>query len=819
MKFGLITPQQTTISTSRRSRRRSALCLLVLTGLFLPLTAFPQSEVDPPHIAGVRFVGTFDFPDEVLQNQIHTTPNRRFLGFRGWHWWLWLYQVGESGRLGSRLSRGLMTLGEPPSLLDETALNADLDQLRIFFEREGYFQSEIEYRVRINKQHAFVTFDILQGPATVVSHVSYTGLDSLDTPQLENLVQASLFPPLVDQSLLDYKPIPQRFREGMLIEERRRLLALLQNMGYASVTRDSIRAIVTPIAADSFAVELRIHPGKRFRYGSVLFEVKGPERSVPIREDTLYTEGSTPPYITAKIEGDQRIGTSLLRKALILRPGQWYNRSEIQATKRRLEASGVFSFTDIVSLDPINQSLPHRITVRTRPRHQFLFSTFIRQINGAIEDIGDELGGGLGLTYKNANMFGNGEVLSLNATGSATADIGTSFFSSTLAEFSASVSLPYSTFPFHRLNSSPNFLQTRTRFTFSFLTARRQDLNLIIRGRAAARIRFELQHTPTITSLIDLMDLSLSQPDTLRGFEARFLSRVLGDGTSQVIDPVQRAQILEDYTQPQVNNAIRYTLRSERGNPLRKDEGYSHEVSLEFGGTLPYLLDLYVFTPGTQEQSLNLFSFTGSKSRANYRQYIRFASSFRQYFRLSNRTILATKFIGGWVHPIGKANVAPFTHRFYSGGASSVRGWALRQLGPGAASFRQLTTNQRETNLFGGDIKLEASVELRQTVIQGRLGADWILATFTDAGNVWFGPRNPGFTPTNPGQPTGRFVIENLFRESGVGWGMGIRASWAYLVARMDLAVRIYDPADPETGFFPTGLREWVGYFRLGHAF
>ena len=104
-------------------------------------------------------------------------------------------------------------------------------------------------------------------------------------------------------------------------------------------------------------------------------------------------------------------------------------------------------------------------------------------------------------------------------------------------------------------------------------------------------------------------------------------------------------------------------------------------------------------------------------------------------------------------------------------------------------------------------------------MIQGRLGADWILATFTDAGNVWFGPRNPGFTPTNPGQPTGRFVIENLFRESGVGWGMGIRASWAYLVARMDLAVRIYDPADPETGFFPTGLREWVGYFRLGHAF
>lgn len=818
MKYGLTIRRPTTISITRTSKW--GLFLLIVAGGLLSENILAQTASDPPHISSVDFVGAVDFSHEVLQNNIRTTANRKFLGIRGFHWWLWLYQLGDAGTLGSRLSRALMNVGEPPSSPDEGLLSADVEQLQIFLQREGYFQSEITPEVHINGAHAHVTFNILQGPATVISHVSYTGLDSLSRAQQLQIAATSHLPPRPNQPLLDYRAIPQRYREGQLIEERRRLLTLLRNMGYAAVTRDSIRAIVTPVTTDSFDVEIRIQAGQRFRYGAVQFEVEGPDRPAPLRIDSLFVEGDSSRLVTSKIQGNRRIKSSLLTNALNIRPGNWYNQSEIQSTKQRLQASGVFSFTDIVSLAPTGQVLPHRITVRTRPRHQFLFSTFIQQSNGALGGVGNELGGGLGLTYKNANMFGSGEVLSLSATGSVAADVDTTFFSSTLAEFSATISLPYLTFPLLRLGSSLDLYQTRTRFTFSYLTARREDLNLIIRGRASARIRFELRHTPNVTSIIDLMDLSLSQPDTLRGFESRFLSRVFNASqNSQIIDPVQRAQILEDYTQPQINNAIRYTFRSEQVNPLRRDDGHSYEANIELGGTLPYILDRFVFTPGTQEQSLRLFSFVGSDSQANYRQYIRFVSSFRRYFRLGTRTVLATKFIGGWAHPIGKATVVPFTHRFYSGGASSVRGWGLRQLGPGAASFNQITKNQRETNLLGGDIKLEASLELRQTMAQDRLGADWIFATFTDAGNVWFGPRNPGFAATSLGQPTGRFIPRNLFKETGIGWGSGVRISWPYLVVRLDLAIRVYDPARPEEGFFPTGLRNWVGYFRLGHTF
>lgn len=820
MKYGLTIPPLTTIFISWTSECRY-LCLLIPLLLFLQVAdSLAQPSSDPPLIEEIRFSGTYDFPEEILRGNIRTTRNRRFLGIQGFKWWLWLYRVGESGRLGSRLSRAFLSIGEPPSLLNHTMIDSDIDQLRIFFEREGYLQSDITSEIEMIEDHVIVTFHIVQGPATVVSHISYSGLERLDPPLLQQLVEFSLYPPLNNQPLLSYKTIPQRFREGQLIEERRRLLNLLQNLGYATVTRDSIRALVTPVASDSFQVEIRIRPGERYRFGPIYFNVDGPESSVPVRMDTLSVDTLSSALITSTIQGDRQINTSLLTKSLHVTPGNWYNWSEIQATKRRLESTGVFTFTNIVRLDPDHHLLPHRIFVRSRPRHQFLLSSFVRQSNDGLSDVANELGGGLGLTYENANLFGNGEVLSLNSTGSIAADIGRDFLQSTLFEVSATVRLPYLTFPLRRLISTDDLIQTRTQFSFTYLTTRREDLNLIIRGRASARIRFELQHTEHLTSFIDLLDLSLSQPDTLRGFENIFQNRILGtEESSRVIDPVQRAQIIEDYTQPQINNAIRYTLRSEKGNPLRKEDGYSFETSIELGGTFPYLLDRFVFTPGTQEQSLRLFSFVGSESEANYRQYVRLVSSYRKYSQLSSRTVLATKILGGWSHPIGKSTVIPFTHRFYSGGASSVRGWTLRGLGPGSTTFRQLTTNQRETNLLGGDIKLEASVELRRTIIRERLNADWIFATFTDAGNVWFGPRNPGFSSTTSDQPTGRFVFQNLYKEIGVGWGVGLRASWAYLVARFDLAVRVYDPADPNGGLFPTGLNEWIGYFRLGHAF
>jgi outer membrane protein assembly factor BamA len=91
------------------------------------------------------------------------------------------------------------------------------------------------------------------------------------------------------------------------------------------------------------------------------------------------------------------------------------------------------------------------------------------------------------------------------------------------------------------------------------------------------------------------------------------------------------------------------------------------------------------------------------------------------------------------------------------------------------------------------------------------LAADWILAFFVDAGNVWFGPRNPG-------DPDGRFRFPSVVRELGVGSGVGLRVAWEYIIIRLDLAFKVHDPIRRGT-FLPGRLEHSLIHFGIGHAF
>lgn len=796
------------------------LMLLWLAGA--PLTGFAQ-KAGRVLVDEVRFSGNVHFPDEALGSRIQTAPNRRFLAIHGFHWWRWIYQLGDSGVLGDRIGNVLKVNGEPPAWLDTAVVSSDAEQLRLFYASEGFREAQIGARIDTVADRATVEFEISPGTATHIRQVSYTGLDGLPPARRRELVSNSLLlPEGPDADAAAYRARDRRFSEPLLVDERRRLLALLRDDGYAAVSRDSIRAIVIPVSPDSFDVEMRIRPGPRYRFGPIHFEVEGPDESGTVRTDSAGGETGAP-SVSWRIRNDAIMGEALLLRALRAEPGQWYSQSQILATKRRLEASGVFSFTGIESRAPLGSLLPQVITARSRPRHRVQFESFALQSSGVLGGVGNELGAGLGLSYENRSLFGSGELLRLASTGSIAADVDSTVFSSAQAEITGSLTLPYLPGPAGRLDRALGLYQARTRLSLSLITARREDLRLIIRGRGTARVRLEMQHARLVTSYVDVLDVSLSNPDTLGGFQERFLDRILGgEGGAFPADPVQRARILEDYTQPQINNALRYTLSAASVNPLRRDHGYSYEAALEIGGNLPYLLDNHVFTPGTLEGSLpGLPGISGrTSSRLNYRQYVRFVADLRRYERLSPATVLAWKVIGGWAHPTGRARVVPFDRRFYSGGASSVRGWRLRELGPGAASFQAgAESNTSATNILGGDIKIETGAELRQTMLRELLAADWILAVFADAGNVWFGPRNPGFMELGTAAPTGRFAIRRFYREVGVGVGLGLRLNWEYLVARFDVAVRAHDPASPDAGILPTGLREPTVYFRIGHAF
>ena len=802
------------------------LLLLMWTFAAPSLHAQSSSERDP-RITNVRFEGDLHFPRQQLLQRVRTRANRRLLGVPGLNWWLWLYQTGDSGILGRTLGGALKSIGEEPAEIDPHLLEADVERLRNLYQQEGYRSAEIEVEVDTSSSGstATITFHIDAGPPTFIRSVEFGGLDSLSEESRQELARGSLLRSRRAE-WIDSRHFIARdrlFSEPMLLEERRRILSFLRDRGYASVSRDSIRAVIYAEDPDSFDVRFEIKPGERYRFGDVHYNVVGPEPDQTVRTDTAAVGTGE---VTVRIAEEGRLQPRLLYQSLQFEPGQWYNQSRLLGTKRRLEGSGVFIFSDIIGLgsntvraEGENPVLPHRIDLRTRPRHQIRFETFMLQRSGLV-GVENEIGTGAGFTYENANLFGGGEMFRMRLSGSIAADVDSKLFTSAQTEISTSLTLPYLVRPFGWIDRRLGLYDARTRLSFNLLTARRDNLNLIIRGRGSALYRLEAQHSATVTSWLDLVDLSISNPDTLTGFRSAFLDRVIGDNGNgdPLLDPLQRAQILEDYTQPQINNALRYTLRSARVNPLVRDQGYSHEMSIEIGGNLPYLLDRHLFTPGELEGSLPGLPFFGGdrESRLAYRQYVRFLMDLRNYRPLGRGTVVAGKFVVGFSHPTGGSDVVPFDRRFYAGGGSSVRGWGLRLLGPGGARFG-VTESEELTNILGGDVKFETSIELRQTLIRNLLAAEWLSTLFVDAGNVWFGPRNPGFGTGLAQSDDGRFRFPGFLQEFGVGSGIGLRLAWDYLIIRLDMAYKVHDPA--RIGLFPDALRDPTIHFGIGHTF
>ncbi|MFB6097656.1 MAG: BamA/TamA family outer membrane protein [Salinibacter sp.] len=812
------------------------------------------ADTTAPIVRSVEVRGQRHFSERTLKKRIRTRPNRRILGIPGFTWWRWVYQLGDADWMWSRLGSALKSGGEPPAYLDSTTVTADVDRLELFYQQRGYRDAEISYRIEPQSEDRVrVVFRVEPGPATYLRRVLYTGLESLRRGQKQRLLEGTVFDvaSVTVGDTLRATLQDQRYREPQLLKERGRILSFLQNEGYAGVSRDSIQAVVYRVAPDSFDVTLRVRPGPRYRFGDVRFAVTGTETAPP-RYDTLDvavdTTGGYRPRVTTRIEDDSHLDPEILRRSLQFTPGEYYDQSKVQATKRRLESTGVFTFTNLVpQFGETVQTrtgaryLPLRIEGRTQKRHRVQAETFALQRESVGSgDAGlrlNEFGVGLSGVYENINAFGGGETFRLRTSGSVATGLDSMLVSSYQFEGSASLIFPYLIRPFRPLEGL-DLTNARTRVSLTALTALRSGLGLRIRSRVNARLRLEMDHTPTETSLIDVIDLSVSNPDTLDRFRSRFLDLVFGPGGGNVQDRVQRQQILEDYTQPQVNTTVRYTFRSVTANLLRRRSGHIYEVSGEVGNTVPLLFDRFVFAPDTMDYSLpSFFSGTGGLTgRLLYRPYVRASVDLRRYLPLGPGTTLAMKLFGGIAHPTARPTVVPFDRRFFSGGANSVRGWRLRDLGPGAARLPEDTTSSIQgglSNILGGDIKLESSIELRTTLLQNFLTTRWVGATFLDVGNVWFGPRNRGFGGQNAsrtsgamktvgdprGNHDGQFDGLSSLADVGVGGGFGLRLEWQYLIVRFDLAYRLHDPSPQNDDVFADEFSGPLLHFGIGQAF
>jgi outer membrane protein insertion porin family len=126
-----------------------------------------------------------------------------------------------------------------------------------------------------------------------------------------------------------------------------------------------------------------------------------------------------------------------------------------------------------------------------------------------------------------------------------------------------------------------------------------------------------------------------------------------------------------------------------------------------------------LFNPRRGFYNSNTIAFSGFGFGGKTR-YLKLQVDLRRYQSLA-MLVLATRIKLGGIRTYTDKSFVPVEERFYSGGSSSVRGWARSELGPHEAGLP-----------IGGQSLLEASAELRFPI--------WDLLSgvvFTDAGNVW----------------------------------------------------------------------------------
>ncbi len=142
---------------------------------------------------------------------------------------------------------------------------------------------------------------------------------------------------------------------------------------------------------------------------------------------------------------------------------------------------------------------------------------------------------------------------------------------------------------------------------------------------------------------------------------------------------------------------------------------------------------------------------------------------------------LATRLVAGAGYAYGNSSALPFEKHFYGGGANSLRGWQARTVGPGTSKMDNSFVIPNQT----GDMKLEANLEYRFDMFWKVAGA-----VFADAGNVW----TLNYDEADSLNPA-IFRWDTFGESIAANWGVGLRVDFNFLLLRVDMGMKIHDPA------------------------
>ncbi len=633
----------------------------------------------------------------------------------GWNPFLNIYNWAKPGSEDG-WSRFCRKIGQAPVVLDEGSIAGSRKNLEERLRYLGWYNSTVESQLDLRGRKAVVTYNVHPGNRYKIDDIRFHLSDSGDFAKdfLRDTVHLGIHRG-------DY------LSEQALEAESVRSTAALRNQGYYSFNKNHYFFIADTLDTPGKLIlnydvrdysrnesPQQAEPLRKYYIGDITFE-HSPE--VPFRKEVL-------------------LGLNNLHR------GDVYSETAVNTLYSRMSSLRLFNSVSVEMTPSDSATVDCRIRLSESAIQGFKIN-----LEGSISSSG-LWGISPKISYFHKNIFHGGEWLNLNLNGNfqfkfKDAARSTEAAFSTSLSFPKFLGLPYSVFKGPRI------------------------------PRTEVGISFGYQHRTEYQRIISSVNY----------------------GYTGMIGDQYRYQI----NVPRINFVYLYDLSPEfkrilDANPMLQ-YAYQNHLDAGCGGSVFYITDndvvpktSYAFFHAGLDLSGNVLSALNTVLRHDaqgqalifgspYSQYVRFEVSGGKVFRFGreDEQAIAMRGVIGAGYAYGNSTAMPFEKQFWCGGANSMRGWAVRALGPGGDPRNDSFSIPSQT----GESKLEFDLEYRRPLFW-----KFEFAAFAECGNVW----NIKSEPDSMGN------IKDFYKTIAFDWGLGLRLNLDFILVRVDAGFQLYDP-------------------------
>jgi outer membrane protein assembly factor BamA len=684
--------------------------------------------------------------------------------------------------------------GEPPVIINEKKTEKTVKNLRTYFTTIGYFKSEVNATTnKINDKKGTIEYNIKKGKPLFLDTIQ-TQIQSPELDSIYKLAKGNSFLKKGDQ-----------YNETNFINEAERITNLFRNNGGYYFSNSSVGFFDIDSAGTTYKTNVLLKISDRIIENDGNYDTKNFRiqkiNDVKVVTDYSYTTRNDPYRDSISYEGftflaHQKIkyNPKYLAQSLFVRKDSIYSDSLRNSTRSHLKTLNNFKGINITYNQAEGTNNELNTTIFLTPIEKYSLGLDTELTHSNIREIG--VSGKFSLI--NRNTFRGAEILKFSVSGS--------WFNSNRGpgwEIGADISteIPRFVAPFGLSRLVPKRMFPKT--IFSIGTSIQKNIGLD-RQTFSILADYKWQHNQNVTK-----DLEVFNTQYIRNFN---VSNYFDIYNSEFKKLNEIAQIY--------NNGANFPLQ---GNPkdqneilsfintISQDATFKNSNPDEFSTnqniknryniiTSDFIVPVIAYSYSYNNQSNykdSEFSFfkiriansgnlmgvlSNQRNDDNIKtvfgipiaQYFKTDIEFKHFWDLKRNSVFGVRTFLGAIYAYDGSNI-PFTKSYFAGGSNDIRAWQTYSLGPGK------TNTGLEFNV--GSLKFLTSAEYRFDIFGSFKGA-----LFIDAGNIW------DVTSNNMGNTDGKFTGLESLKDIAIGSGLGVRYDFNFLVLRLDVGFKTYEP-------------------------